>query len=134
MAKNDTRKMITFDENAQPIGKNRANFSSNIGLAVKTHCSIFHIFWKHVSDDSKNTVWKTIKRKPGVIAHRKGGKNAKKAMKSLHTTGRRGTGRTAENMVLCSKLAFGFFLGGGALDITSYYFAFLQWLFMFSGL
>ncbi|KAF6165561.1 hypothetical protein GIB67_006451 [Kingdonia uniflora] len=61
MATNDTRKMITFNENAQPIGKNGANFSSKIGLAVRTHCSIFHKFWKNVSDDSKNTVWKTIK-------------------------------------------------------------------------
>ncbi|KAF6173933.1 hypothetical protein GIB67_039884 [Kingdonia uniflora] len=182
-----------------------------------------------------------LQRKPSVIAHRNRGKNARKAMKSPHTIGRRGTGRTTENMekinnvlatnpedasldvdhdpveqvcgkdkngyargcgfgvtrdellssshlwdqlheeqrtrlsleedmkqkllfqgeaiigleetimnltsqsqppvdatmtftVLRSKLAFGFFLGGGALDIPSYYFSFLQWLFMFFGL
>ncbi|KAF6134730.1 hypothetical protein GIB67_002131 [Kingdonia uniflora] len=162
----ETRMMISFDENAQPIGKNGANFSSKVGLAVKTYYSIFHEFWKHVSDDSKNIVWKTIKDefnvpghmkakvlkranklwvenestlqkkyydkyntdeerkkivpkgvriedwdkfvdlqwKPIVIAHRKRGKNKRKAMKIPHTTGRRGTGRTTENMkVLVSE-------------------------------
>ncbi|KAF6133890.1 hypothetical protein GIB67_040654 [Kingdonia uniflora] len=60
MAQIEGKKVISFDENAQPIGDNGAKFVSNIGGLIRIHCPIFNEFWRFVPDHHKETIWKNV--------------------------------------------------------------------------
>ncbi|KAF6145586.1 hypothetical protein GIB67_037619 [Kingdonia uniflora] len=64
--------MISFDENAQPIGENGAKFVSNIGGLMRTHCPIFYEFWRFVPDHQKETIWKNVTDEYDVPTYMKG--------------------------------------------------------------
>ncbi|KAF6150730.1 hypothetical protein GIB67_020813 [Kingdonia uniflora] len=72
MAQIEGKKVISFDENAQPIGENGAKFVSNIGGSMRTYCPIFYEFWRFVSDHHKETIWKNVADEYDVPTYMKG--------------------------------------------------------------
>ncbi|KAF9594297.1 hypothetical protein IFM89_029438, partial [Coptis chinensis] len=56
------KKFIEFDADGQPVGDNSSSYSSTLGGIAKTHCPIFYESFTNVPDQTKNAIWKSIKK------------------------------------------------------------------------
>ncbi|KAF9619437.1 hypothetical protein IFM89_007012 [Coptis chinensis] len=111
---------VQFSGDGKAIGPNAAKYASRIGKLTRQHCPPQYSEWTLVPEEAIDFLWKVLERKrnrkSGVkkeewdlfvdmestehaYLRRERGKENRKMMNNPHTTGRRGSARTVEEMV-----------------------------------